>query len=249
VSNWKIDRWERPGHPDHIEIHDEHYERSAEIDDGDLLVEHEVESDSYGGGSRTVRCRIPAIEIVALLRLNGYGVDAPSQPSPGAPAGTEPKPCARTTTSARRAAAWCSNRGGISAPRAVRASGRAPSGRSPTHAAAATARCGRSSIAAAPPPDTAQRRRSDPMRENELRLLASARHAVDHGFEGVCVKGPTRKVAIRLEIGGLLKYVGGAYEEDGNPDREWPSYAPTAAGLAALASPARAPGSDEGAKR
>jgi hypothetical protein len=89
VSNWKIDRWERPGHPDHIEIHDEHYERSAEIDDGDLLVEHEVESDSYGGGSRTVRCRIPAIEIVALLRLNGYGVDAPSQPSPGAPAGTK----------------------------------------------------------------------------------------------------------------------------------------------------------------
>jgi hypothetical protein len=66
---WTIDDYEVNGRRE-VTLRDEHYEVTLEIDrDGNLVVEHEVDSDNYGGGMRTVRCYVPMVEVDRWLAM------------------------------------------------------------------------------------------------------------------------------------------------------------------------------------
>lgn len=74
---WTIDVYEH-GARREVMLRTEHYDVTLEIDrDGDLRIEHEVDSDSYGCGSRTVSCCIPMPQVVEWMRAAGYEVRGP----------------------------------------------------------------------------------------------------------------------------------------------------------------------------
>lgn len=77
------------------------------------------------------------------------------------------------------------------------------------------------------------------MTKAQRRMLMDAERMPRLGFDGVLGKGPRARVAAALAKAGLLKYVGHGAEADGDgftcSDREWPIFAITDAGRAALA--------------
>lgn len=72
------------------------------------------------------------------------------------------------------------------------------------------------------------------LQRSQMLMLLEAAAAPQNGWDGVIAKGARRKTAKRLEDEGLLRYVAHGVEEDGPTDNEFPIYAITAAGLAAL---------------
>jgi hypothetical protein len=82
AGNWTIDVYEFGGRHE-VTLRNEHWETTVEIaPDGDLRIEHEVDSDSYGGGTRNVACRLPMPHVVEFLRAVGYTVEPPRPASP-----------------------------------------------------------------------------------------------------------------------------------------------------------------------
>jgi hypothetical protein len=88
--------------------------------------------------------------------------------------------------------------------------------------------------------------------EAQRRMLVDAERMPGLGFDGVVGKGARGRMAVALLKAGLLHYVGHGEEADGDGfslgrNREWPIYAITDAGLAALTPTpeADAPGNHE----
>jgi hypothetical protein len=66
---WTIDDFEVRGRRE-ITLRDEHYDVTIDLDgDEEVCVEHEVDSENYGGGSRTVRCYVPVAEFERWLKM------------------------------------------------------------------------------------------------------------------------------------------------------------------------------------
>lgn len=81
---------------------------------------------------------------------------------------------------------------------------------------------------------TRNKRRNLTVREVRFLHCAEAMPTIDPDWSGVIAKGSTRKLAERLQREGLVYYVAHGLEDGGHPDHEFPIYAITDAGKAAL---------------
>lgn len=65
---WTVDIYEQ-GSRREVTLRDQNWDHTLEIDnDGDLRVEFDVDSESYGGGTRTVRAYFPMAKVIEFLR-------------------------------------------------------------------------------------------------------------------------------------------------------------------------------------